>query len=79
MIRHVMVIKEVPGRGFSIDMEPNQEAATETEMLVAGCFDLAIKTTAEYLMRRAAAAEMVEGTEIKEIVEQKLRQFESIQ
>lgn len=77
MVRCVIEIKEVPGKGYSVDIVANQATATEKELFVASCFEHAIRTASEFVMQKARAAEMIHGTDIEEIVRRRLKQFES--
>jgi len=80
MIKCVIEIKEVPGKGYRIQMIPDQSNATSTEMRVAGCIDQALRPVFGYLMRKADRGEMLESKDVeilKQITAAKTREFDS--
>jgi hypothetical protein len=80
MIKCVITIKEVPGKGFYVDIVPDQTKATPTEMRVAGCMNFAMEEVAQYLMKKGEKGEMIEGRDaavVEEIAKRKIKEFES--
>jgi hypothetical protein len=80
MIKCVMTIKEV-GKGFSVDIEPDQSKATPTEMRIAGFLNFAIEEAAQYLMSKGEKGEMIESKDaeaVREIIRKKTKEFEGI-
>jgi riboflavin synthase alpha subunit len=80
MIKCVITIKEVPGKGYYVDVVPDQTKATPTEMRVAGCMNFAMDAVAKYLMSMGEKGQMIEGrdaTIVEEIAKSKIKEFES--
>ena len=80
MITCTLTIKEVPGKGYYVDMVPDQSTATPKELRAAKCLDVAIQAVAEYLMSKGERGEMVEGKDlsvVQKITAQKIKDFES--
>jgi hypothetical protein len=75
----MMTIKEV-GKGFSVDIVPDQTKATPTEMRIAGFLNLAIDEAAQYLMRKGEKGEMIESKDadaVREIIRKKTEEYEA--
>jgi hypothetical protein len=80
MIKCTITIKEVPDKGYYVDVAPDQSAATPTEMRVAGCMNQALDEVAKYLMSKGERGEMIESRDaaaVREIVRRKTQEFES--
>jgi hypothetical protein len=79
MITCVIKIKEVPGKGYYVDVIPDQSKGTPKEMRVAGCLNFALDEVARYLMSKGDRGEMIEGKDlavVQEITRRKIAEFE---
>lgn len=80
MITCVIKIKEVPGKGYYVDVLPDQSEATPTEKRVAACLNGALDEVAKYLMSKGEKGEMIDSHDVeasREIVKRKTQEFES--
>ncbi len=80
MIKCQIEIKEVPRKGFRIQMIPDQANATSTEMRVAGCIEQALQPVFDYLMRKGDSGEMLESKDaeiLRRMSAAKIREFDS--
>ncbi len=79
MITCLIKIKEVPGKGYYVDVVPDQSGATPKEMRVAGCINFALDEVARYLMSKGERGEMIESKDaaaVQDIVKKKIKEFE---
>lgn len=80
MIKCTIEIVEVPGKGFRIDMQPDESQATMKEIFVASCIDQALQPVFQYLMKKGERSEMIEAADaeaVQKLVEEKIRKFDS--
>jgi hypothetical protein len=80
MITCMITIKEVPGQGYYIDVDPDQSKGTPTEKRVAGFLNFALTDISNYLMSKGARGEAIESYDaaaIQEIVKKKIKDFEA--
>ena len=81
MIKCVITIKDVPGKGAYVDVVPDQSKATPTEMRVAGCMNFALEEVVKHLTSKGEKGEMIEGRDasvVEEIAKNKIRELESV-
>jgi hypothetical protein len=63
MITCKIKIEEHPGKGFLIEMIPEQANGTLKELAIAGCIDVALRPIFHHLMSIGSSAEMMEWKE----------------
>lgn len=80
MITCLLIIKEVPNKGFYVNMKPSDpKLGSEIERQVAGVYDRALQLTGELIMRKANNGEMLEGKDfgaIRSLIQRELDKFE---
>jgi hypothetical protein len=80
MITCTIKIVEVPGKGYFIDMVPDQSSATTKELRVAGFINHILTPVFEYLIRRGGSGEMIESKDaeiMRLVIEAKIKAFET--
>lgn len=68
MISCIIQILEIKPGVVTVNMVPDNSIGTELERGTASVLDVAIKTTAVYLMEKAGAGEMIEGQDVEHLV-----------
>ena len=79
MITCEIKIKEVPGKGYYVDILPEQSKATKKEMRVAACMNAALDEIAKYLMKKGERGEMIESFDldaVRELTKKKIKEFD---
>ena len=79
MIKCVITIKEVPGKGYYVNIDSEQGQATPVEMHVASCIRFGVDAVGQYLVKEAGKGQMFEcgdADTMREIARQKIKEFE---
>jgi predicted transcriptional regulator len=80
MITCLITIKEVPGKGYYIDMLPDQSKSTLKERQVASLFDAANEIVGQYILKKSGNGQAIESKDlnaIRGLVEEMIKRFES--
>ena len=79
MITCTITIVEVPGKGYRIDLTPEQSTATPREMVVAGIIECTLEPVMQWLSRQGARAEEISGdcNIVEKMIQQQIREFDA--
>jgi hypothetical protein len=78
MITCVIKIVENPGKGFMVDMIPDQSNATAAEMQIAGIIDYIMQPVFDAIVSSTGRGEMIESKDaeaVRQMIEEKTKRF----
>jgi hypothetical protein len=81
MIICTITIEEVPGKGYYIDVNPDQSRATAKEMHAAGLFDASLALVQEYILKKTKHGGAIESKDldaVRGLTEEMIRKFKSV-